>query len=270
MNRFLSRTLLTALLLAGLLAGAGQAQESAPSPRTGPYDSTYEIRFLGPHAAETRAWDQCAGNNSAHKDDCRVRVVSENRGEKGDRVVTLLHLRAPGAVHEKVSRALARQDVGPETQTFYVVLLAASPKPSGTPANLSPAASKALQDLQGFLPYRGYQVLDAALLRGTREMTGRLVGPDGVGYRLELWFQQPGGPESKSLYVQSFQFGEEGPVPVGEAKADGRRDARPPRQLIRTSFTTQKGETLVVGTSRLDGGDDALVLLLTASPAPAS
>jgi hypothetical protein len=245
MNR-LARILFTVLLLAASLAAG--------------YGSRYEIRYLGPHAAQTLGWDQCAAEKVT---DCSVRVFTE-QGEKA--VKTILEVFAPREVHENISRALLRQDAGPETQTFYVVLLAASPKPSGTPANLSPAANKALQDLQGFLPYRGYQVLDTALLRGTREMTGRLVGPEGVGYRLELWFQQPGGPESKSLYVQSFQLAEEGPVPVGAATANGKRDARPPRQLIRTSFTTQKGETLVVGTSRLDGGDDALVLLLTASP----
>lgn len=266
MIRHLSKPLSTVLLLLGCLAGALQAQEGQPRPerKTIGYTNRYEIRFLGPHAAETLAWDQCAAEKTT---ECTVRVATEREGEKI--ATTVLEVFAPREVHERISRALARQDIGPETQTFYVVLLAASPKPSGTPANLSPAANKALQDLQGFLPYRGYQVLDTALLRGTREMTGRLVGPDGVGYRLELWFQQPGGPESKSLYVQSFQLAEEGPVPVGKAAADGRRDSRPPRQLIRTSFTTQKGETLVVGTSRLDGGDDALVLLLTASP-PAS
>lgn len=268
MIRHLSKSLSTVLLLLGFLGGAAlatgaaDAAQAQPDRRTIPYTNQYEIRYLGPHAAETLGWDQCPQD----KTDCRVRVFTEMHEKTS---VSKLEVYANVDVQEKVSRALARQDIGPETQTFYVVLLAASPKPSGTPANLSPAANKALQDLQGFLPYRGYQVLDTALLRGTREMTGRLVGPDGVGYRLELWFQQPGGPESKSLYVQSFQFAEEGPVPVGKAKADGRRDARPPRQLIRTSFTTQKGETLVVGTSRLDVGDDALVLLLTASP-PAS
>ncbi len=42
---------------------------------------------------------------------------------------------------------------------------------------------------------------------------------------------------------------------------------RPPRtRLIRSSFSMNKGETLVVGTSRIDNTDQALVLLLTSQP----
>lgn len=261
MNR-LSRTLSTALLLAAALAGAVQAQEGQPKSRKSEaYGSRYEIRYLGAHAAQALGWDQCAAENAT---ECNVRVFTE-QGEKT--ATTVLEVFAPRAVHEKISRALLRHDAGPETQTFYVVLLAASPKPSATPANLSAGANKALQDLQGFLPYRGYQVLDTALLRGTRELTGRLVGQDGLGYVMEIRFQQPGGPESKSLYVQSFYLGEEGPVPVGPAVPNRKQEVRAPRQLIRSSFTVQEGETLVVGTSRIDGTDEALILLLTASPA---
>jgi hypothetical protein len=36
--------------------------------------------------------------------------------------------------------------------------------------------------------------------------------------------------------------------------------------LLSTSFSIRKGETVVVGTSKLDGHDRALVVLLTALP----
>ena len=38
------------------------------------------------------------------------------------------------------------------------------------------------------------------------------------------------------------------------------------RSIIDTSFTMDVGETVVVGTSRLAGGDKALIALLTAVP----
>ena len=38
------------------------------------------------------------------------------------------------------------------------------------------------------------------------------------------------------------------------------------REILSTSFSIKVGETLVVGTSKLDGGDEALVVLLTAEP----
>lgn len=266
MIRHLSPSLSAVFLLLGSFAGAADAvaAQAQPDRRTIPYTNQYEIRFLGPHAAETLAWDQCPEDKS----DCRVRVFTEMHEKTS---VSKLEVHATVDVQEKVSRALARQDIGPKTQTFYVVLLAANPKPAAVPADLSPGARKALQDIQGFLPYKGYQVLDTALLRGTRELIGRLVGREGVSYGLEMSFQQPGGPDSKSVYVQGLHFREQEPVPLPPAeREEGRPNVRGPRVLIRTSFTVQEGETLVVGTSRLDGGDEALVLLLTASPAPAS
>ena len=42
--------------------------------------------------------------------------------------------------------------------------------------------------------------------------------------------------------------------------------AHPSRPLIDTSFAMDVGETVVVGTSRLPGGDKALIALLTAVP----
>jgi hypothetical protein len=42
--------------------------------------------------------------------------------------------------------------------------------------------------------------------------------------------------------------------------------AHSPRPLIDTSFAMDVGETVVVGTSRLPGGDKALIALLTAVP----
>lgn len=258
MIRHLSKTLSAALLLLAFAAGAPGVAGAQQDPRTTPYTNQYELRFLGPRAAETLAWDQCPADKSA----CRVRVFTDMQ-EKAS--VSKLEVYATVDVQERISRALAQQDIGPKTQTFYVVLLAASPKAGGAPADLSPGARKALQDIQAFLPYKGYQVLDTALLRGTKSLTGRMVGRGGIGYVIELWFQQPGGPASKSLYIQSFEFREEaGRLP---AAGDAQPNIRGPRELIKSSFTVQEGETLVVGTSRLDGGDDALVLLLTAASA---
>lgn len=56
-------------------------------------------------------------------------------------------------------------------------------------------------------------------------------------------------------------FPEKGGDPGTEAKGRPRE-----LQLLATSFSMTVGETLVVGTSKLDGGDEALVVLLTAAP----
>jgi hypothetical protein len=36
------------------------------------------------------------------------------------------------------------------------------------------------------------------------------------------------------------------------------------KDIVETSFSMKVGETVVVGTSKLDGGDEALVVLVTA------
>ena len=41
---------------------------------------------------------------------------------------------------------------------------------------------------------------------------------------------------------------------------------RPPRELISTTFGVKVGETIVVGTSKVDGTEEALIVLLTAVP----
>ncbi|HYG62047.1 MAG TPA: hypothetical protein VEL74_05670, partial [Thermoanaerobaculia bacterium] len=59
--------------------------------------------------------------------------------------------------------------------------------------------------------------------------------------------------------VESFDVRED---PENILAAEGKR--RAPRRLIQTSFGLEVGETIVVGTSRLDGGEQGLVVLLTA------
>jgi hypothetical protein len=71
------------------------------------------------------------------------------------------------------------------------------------------------------------------------------------------------------MFVDAFDLTEESstPRPPSEAKK-GEPGVAPhaPRELIATSFSLKKGETIVVGTSKIDGTDEALVVLLTAVP----
>ena len=53
--------------------------------------------------------------------------------------------------------------------------------------------------------------------------------------------------------------------PRGAGPKEGPPDRRA-RPMIDTSFTMDVGETVVVGTSRIAGGDKALIALLTAVP----
>lgn len=238
------------LLLAGpVTAVLGQA---VPGPSSGLVSNRYEIRFLDTHAAELLAWEQCRD-----KDRCLVSSLLET-SEKSSR--RLLEVRADSATHERIVQALAREDAAPKTRTFQAVLVLADDKPEAREPALTPEARKALGDLRGFLPFKSYHVLDSVWLRTTRSVQGRLVGSEDAAYTINLEFRNVGKIEEDNLYVDHFRLEEDGsrPEPGG-----GRRG---PRQLIRTSFGMKEGETIVVGTSKLDGGQEALVLLLTAVP----
>jgi len=250
MKSIIVRSLLLLALLPGPLA-AKQA-EKQPEPSAPPAQDgqtiRYELRSMDLHAAEVLAWDQCA-----QKERCRV-ASTDITGHK------FLEVRAEPAVQEKIARALAREDRQPRTHGFQILLLAASLKPGGGGTEVPANVQKALADLKGFLPYKGYEVLDTAWLSGTqeRDMGARLVDHQGAGYQIELRFHDTGSAADRSLFVDGFR------LKADPFKPPGTPEMRPGGVLIDTSFGVKEGETIVVGTSKTTGSNEALVVLVTA------
>lgn len=238
---------LALLFLAGPLAATQETQAPSSTVR-------YEIRFMDLHAAEVLAWDQCT-----QKERCRVATASL----PGDDRKGYLDVGAEPAVQEKVARALAREDVSPGTQRFQLLLLAGATKPDGSGPEIPANAQKALADLKRFLPFKSYRLVDGAWLSGTegQAVRGRLAGGGAVAYDVTLRFRTTGGREAPSLFMDLFQLGQE---MVVQTKDGPHFDVR---HLIQTTFDLKEGETIVVGTSKVDGSDEALVVLLTAVPA---
>src|SRR5436305_2581454 len=171
--RSLHRIALAGLLVlaAAPLAAARPQQEKAEStPQPTPVQTIrYEIRYMDLHAAEQLAWDQCAQKNR-----CRIAGASQVGGlVKGIRDVG-----ADPETQQKVSRALAREDAAPRTQSFQLLLLAASARTGCSAAEVPANAQKALADLRGFLPFKSYQLLDSSWLRATQDNVteARVVG----------------------------------------------------------------------------------------------
>lgn len=151
----------------------------------------------------------------------------------------------------------------PRNQNLQILLLSASLKPGTTAGPEIPEnAQKALNDLKKFLPFKGYQVVDGAWLSATEGKTaqGRLAGSGGATYKVALRFRSTGEGESRSLFMEAFDLEQEIVVQMQEGPKFGGRD------LINTTFSIKEGETIVVGTSKADGADGALVVLLTAVP----
>lgn len=246
------------VLLSLLLPGSLAAAQQEPKIQSA-YTVKYDIRYMDLHAAEVLAWDQCS-----QKERCQV---SASTLIGAGSVKGQLNVYADSATHEKVARALARADASPRTQNFQFLLLAASTQGGNAGLEVPANAQKALTDLKGFLPFKSYELLDTAWVRATQGdgVQARLVGRQGAQYELELRFRNTGTPEDRGLFVDGFRLTAEPFQPP--ALANGEKPApRPSRRLIDTSFGLKEGETIVVGTSKIDGGDEALVLLLTAVP----
>jgi len=174
---------------------------------------------------------------------------------------------------------------------------------SGEALPPAPALRKALSDVKDFLPYKSYRVLDTQWLRGgSTRMKGLddqeydvelivdtipiapLCTKDCV-LNVLFHLQEVGAPANSSE-----EFGRS--VPAGEMekrRAELQRElasgsvaegARPrvadeiaqltkqirlarARKLIDSRFQMALGETVVVGTSKIGGGDKGLVVLLT-------
>ena len=227
---------------------------------------------------------------------------------------------------------------------FSVVLVVGGTQGSVTNESVPEAARKALNDMKDFLPYKRYQLLDAAwiLCCGTsnNEVSGRVRGPDSRDY---FYLLDPGGvagsklnlrftmrevqdvltpaagasklsdtarlEHSRQLYEairerddadvaaraaqQKFDVGVMSTPGVEAAttrlrraeqrvqdlqrlaggsarttaQGGGGRGGSSGRIIMDSSFSIALGETVVIGTSRLNG-DQALIAVLTAAAKP--
>ena len=136
-------------------------------------------------------------------------------------------------------------------QGFSVVLLLGETQGTVPSEGLSPPAQRALADIRQFLPYKGYRVLDTQWVAGSEsgESQGRIRGLDQKDY--EFYITTFGGPSQKGLPHR----------PLDRARfqlltPDAVR-------IFDNSFTIKADETVVVGTSRIQG-ENALIVLLTA------
>ena len=177
------------------------------------------------------------------------------------------------AAPEETPAAAPRAPGPPPTRLFNVVMVLAEEQGQSSSAGLPESARKAIEDLKDFLPYRAYKLLDTALMRTARGATTRLKDPEGGEYDVRLDYRQ--GEGEQEIFINNFMVRqlppnfphvkEMGPIEgKGAPSMKFTEPAAAPRVLIETSFGMRLGETLVVGSSRLNGGKTALILLLTA------
>jgi len=236
---------------------------------------------------------------------------------------------------------------------FSVVLVVGTSQGAAANESVPEAARKALTDMRDFLPYKRYQLLDAAWILccapDASQVSGRVRGPDGRDYvyaldpgrvadsklamRFVMWESKDpftsvnldklsdsarlehtrqmyeavrerdeaeilvrsvkqkfevgmvAGPEMESANIRlrraeqrvqelerlatSAQARASAAQGGGGARGTGGRPVSSRREIMDSSFSISLGETVVIGTSRLNG-DQALIALLTAASKPGS
>ena len=155
-----------------------------------------------------------------------------------------------------------------ESYMFQTVLLYGSAEGKSDLGDVPQNVLAALDDVKKFLPYKSYRLVDASILRSNHSAGGRLTGPEGKEFELEFSFR-PG--EDDTLLVKSFGIDTFVIKPRDRVIIEGNEPKivhEPPRRarksVIASSFTVKIGETIVVGTSKLNGSGTALVVLFTA------
>lgn len=218
----------------------------------------YEVHYLSMNEAALLARQRCLELGGA---ECEYRV-------KGDGFFEFF---ASLPTHGAIQAVLAERDIPPATQLFQVTLLIAREAPASRPA-LPDTAGRALDDLEDFLPFRNYTLLDTGIMRTADDVEIALGGEKGYAARLRF----RGDPRRGAPLQVDFQLSQSfvrWVKPPPEA-AGGSNHASPAedsqakevhRAIVETSFSIDQGETVVVGTSKLDGGAEALVVLLTAA-----
>ncbi len=169
----------------------------------------------------------------------------------------MLAVTATPPVITRIQALLAEFDRLPETRSFQIVVLSADRSGSGSvdvPANVS----EALEDLRTFLPYTGFSVLGTGWLRTSAYGSTTLPGPMELDVSLSF---RPTADPTAALLIERFNVTRRTTVnlPVEGGFAPETRT----QSILQTTFTINPGETVVVGTSKLNGDDTAMVVLLT-------
>jgi hypothetical protein len=118
--------------------------------------------------------------------------------------------------------------------------------------------------VRDFLPFKHYRLLDSAIVRMAYGMGGSVTMS---AWQVKFSYERKGDKLSIWWFtVLPAKAKIETPAPPG-SRSDARDSLAPEavKPLISTSFAMDRGETVVVGSSKIDG-DDALLVLLTALP----
>lgn len=170
----------------------------------------------------------------------------------------MLAISATPEVIARLETLLGEFDRLPVTRSFQIIVLAANgsdARSDAVPQNVL----QALEDIRDFLPYSSYSVIGSGWVRTSEYGETTLPGPEPLIAELQL---RPNADPTAAVLVEHFSISKravETVIEQGVAAQQWRN-----RPILRSTFAIEPGETLVVGTSKLDGDGTAMVVLLTA------
>jgi len=153
---------------------------------------------------------------------------------------------------------------GPPSYLITIALLKADVSGDEKLEGLSEAGRVALEDIREFLPFKSYQLLDVALTRSSHDGRVMLNGPNDQDFSIEFVYDIDAEHPDRLLFAHFEMVDVTRPSAAG-VLAPGEAPSVD-RYLLNSSFAIELGETIVVGSSKLDGPGKALVVLLTAIP----
>lgn len=251
------------LLLVYLTPSAAVGQEQSASPRpseqaleterlVSPSSQSITLKHLTPDAIQTLVRRVC---EVQEPEECRILGFSSSGGPGGGTI----RLSALPQTLIRISEALTRHDVAPR-QTLQVALIHAGVETSGL-GGLTSGARQALQDASRLLPYESFSLTGVGLLNTTSVGETTITGPGGTGYQVQVRLRPILTLESAHTVVD-FELARS--VRIAEAGQAVRHEYE---DVLSSTFNIVPDETVVVGASRLDGGDQGgLVVLVTAIP----
>lgn len=237
-------TLLTlaALLAAPTLAAAGDADRGGRSEQPELAHEIVHLQHIQPRDAEhalrpfVSRWGQLDANASLGT----LTIVDE------------------AALVRKMMEVLAEIDVPRQGWIFHIWLVLAEEDPSrgpdAGPLNQMPEVAEELTTL---FQYNVYSELDSTLLEVTDgHMANLHLGGD-PGYQVELV------PHARGVDRVSVDFHLYKPRTI----VKGADVTQVRNTIVATNFEAKPGDTTVVGASRLDGGEKALITIVQTRPA---
>jgi hypothetical protein len=159
---------------------------------------------------------------------------------------------------EKILSILNAIDVKPLDLQFNVDLIlgsTASQSKAGLDRELK--SDPVMKELGQLLQYKSFQRLDTALMKvQDNKRSSQRMGGENLMFRLDLRPRYIEEDKGDSIQVELYLSQDMGLTPEGKRRSI---------TLVETSLSIKSGERTVVGVSKLNGGDKALILILSGS-----